>query len=135
MPDSQHRANGAPTQPTVTSKAAREQTPRLVYDIQHARLTAHGVLDFAFAEHLTEVLHAALAEHPPSLVLDLTNVWLLDASIVRALIAFQAHTTATDSAFQIIGADGVVRRVLEITGVLPAPADQLSRPTPPPLDR
>ena len=105
------------------SERQREQTGRLVYDIGCGRIVAHGVLDFGFTEHLTGVLAAALAEHPSYVVLDLGDVWLIDAGVVRVLIAFQARATAIGSDLRIVNAGGVVRRVLELTGVLPPLAD------------
>jgi anti-anti-sigma factor len=116
------RPSGSPNEP-AESHAGRDQTPRLVYAVNRGQIVAHGVLDFGFAEHLAEILNAALAEDPAHLVLDLDDVWILDASAARVLHAFQARTAAAGCQLCIVNANGVVRRVLELTGVLSPPAD------------
>jgi anti-anti-sigma factor len=119
MSERQTRLDGAPVEPAVSWQAPRNQTPRIVYAINCGRVVAQGVLDFGFAEQLTDILAAALAGRPPLVSLDLTDVWLIDAGTVRVLLAFQAQAAAAGCAFRITGAHGIVQRVLEITGVLP----------------
>jgi anti-anti-sigma factor len=85
------------------------------------------VLDFAFTEHLADILDAALADQPERIVLDLTGVWLLDAATVRLLLAYQARTAAAGCVLHLVGASGVVQRVLEITGVLPTASSEPAR--------
>jgi len=102
----------------------RGQAPSIDHDLQHGWVVAHGALDFAFAEHLGAVLDAALADHPPRISLDLSNVWLIDASVVRVLVAFHAKAAAEHCAFRVARAEGVVHRVLEITGVLAILTDE-----------
>jgi anti-anti-sigma factor len=129
MSERQPRLDGEPEEPPAASPAAREQTARLVYDIGCGRIVAHGVLDFGFTEQLTGVLAATLAEHPAHVVLDLGDVWLVDAAVVRVLIAFSARATAVGSELRIVNAGGVVRRVLEITGVLAVLAGSACNPS------
>src|SRR6185437_8993882 len=97
---------------------------------QSARMATIGeadkvMSDLAFAEHLTAVLDTALADHPPHLTLDVSDVWLIDASVIRVLIDFHERAAAINCGFRIAGANGLVRRVLEITGVLPMLTDEL----------
>jgi anti-sigma B factor antagonist len=94
-------------------------------NLRHGWVVAHGALDLAFAEHLTAVLDTALADHPPHLTLDVSDVWLIDASVIRVLIDFHERAAAINCGFRIAGANGLVRRVLEITGVLPMLTDEL----------
>jgi anti-sigma B factor antagonist len=121
---------GGPVESSTASPAARDQAPRVVYDAGRQRIIARGVLDFAFADHLAEILDAPLADHPERIVLDLTGVWLLDAATVRVLLDYQARTAAAGCALHLVGATGVVRRVLEITGVLPAATGEPTRGQP-----
>jgi anti-sigma B factor antagonist len=116
----QYDPGGGPVEPPTASPAARDQAPRVAYDAGRHRIVARGVLDFAFADHFAGILDGALADHPERLVLDLTGVWLLDAGTVRILLAYQSRAAAAGCVLNIVGATGVVRRVLEITGVLPA---------------
>ena len=121
MHERQPFPDGVPVEPSAERRPARDQTPRIVYNTQRDRLIAHGVLDFAFTEQLTKILAATLAEHSSQIVLDLSHVWLVDASVVRVLRAYQAQTKAAGCDLHIINAQGVVHRVLEIAGVLPTP--------------
>jgi len=120
MSEPQSDLGGGPVASSTASRAARDQTPHVVYNAGRNRIVAHGVLDFAFAEHLADLLDATLVDQPEHIMLDLTDVWLLDASTVRVLLAYQAQSAAAGCAVHIVGATGVVRRVLEITGVLSA---------------
>jgi anti-anti-sigma factor len=99
---------------------ARAQAPRIEHELRHGWVVARGALDLRFAEHLRAVLDAALADHPPPprISLDLSKVWLIDASVVRVLVVFHAKAAAEHCSFRVVGAEGMVRRVLEITGVL-----------------
>jgi anti-anti-sigma factor len=115
MPKRQFRPGGAP----ATSWAARDQAPRLEYDISGERIITHGVLDYAITDLLTEILDAALARRPPHITLDVADVRLLDAATVRALVAFHQRAETVGCAFCIAGADRLVRRVLDITDTLP----------------
>ena len=94
-------------------------------DLRRGWVVAHGALDLAFAEHLRAVLDTALADHPPNLTLDVSDVWLIDASVIRVLIEFHELAAAINCGFRIAGADGLVRRVLEITGLLPMLTDEV----------
>jgi anti-sigma B factor antagonist len=98
--------------------------PHVDDDLRHGRVVAHGALDLAFAGHLRAVLDTALAERPPHLTLDLADVWLIDASVIRVLIEFHERAAAAHCGFRIAGADGLVRRVLELTGLQPMLADE-----------
>lgn len=112
------RLDGGLEEPPAASRAAREQTARLVYDIGRGRVVAHGALDFGFADQLTGVLAAALDEQPAQVVLDLGDVWLVDAGVIRVLVAFGAQAAAAGCELRIVNASGIVRHVLELTGVL-----------------
>jgi anti-sigma B factor antagonist len=101
----------------------RPQPTRLDDTLRRGWVVAYGALDLAFADHLAAVLATALADRPPRLTLDLTNVWLIDASVVRVLLEVHAQAVEINCAFRVDGAAGVVRRVLEITGVLPMLTD------------
>jgi anti-anti-sigma factor len=78
----------------------------------------HGVLDFGVIEQLTAALEATLADLPPNITLDLTAVSLLDASALRVILTFNQRAAAAGCAFRVVGAAGLVHRVLEITDTL-----------------
>src|SRR5690348_14045512 len=120
MSEPQSDVGGGPVKSSTVSRAARDQTPHVVYNAGRSLIVAHGVLDFAFAEYLADILDATLVDQPQHITLDLTDVWLLDASTVRVLLAYQAQSAAAGCAVHIVGATGIVRQVLEITGVLSA---------------
>jgi len=81
-------------------------------------LVAHGALDFGFAADLRVALDAALADRPARIVLDVTDVWLLDATTLRLLLVFRRQAAGAGCVFRVVGASGMVRRVLEVTDTL-----------------
>jgi anti-anti-sigma factor len=93
-------------------------------DLRRGWVVAHGALDLAFADHLRAILDTALADRPPRLTLDLADVWLIDAGMIRLLVDFHERAAAINCRFRVAGAGGLVRRVLEITGLLPILTDE-----------
>jgi anti-anti-sigma factor len=81
-------------------------------------LVAHGALDFGFAAELRAALDAALADRPARIELDLADVWLLDATSLRVLLVFRRQAAAAGCVFRVVGAGGLVRRVLAVTDTL-----------------
>jgi anti-anti-sigma factor len=123
MPERQPGHDTVPVSPHNWADT-RAQAPTIDHDLQHGWVVAHGALDLAFAEHLRAVLDTALADRPPRICLDLSNVWLVDASVIRVLVAFHAKAAAEHCTFRVVKAEGVVHRVLEITGVLSILTDE-----------
>src|SRR5690349_11224656 len=92
----------------------RPRPTRIADTLRRGWVVAYGALDLAFAEHLNAVLDTALADRPPCITLDLENVWLIDASVVRVLMEFHDRAMAANCAFRVTGAAGIVRRVMEL---------------------
>ena len=83
------------------------------------RLTAHGELDSAGAGTLADRLTQALTRHRCDRVLiDLTDVPFIDAAGVRALLLGHRRACACQAELRLVGAHGLVRQVLQITGAL-----------------
>ncbi|MFI5497388.1 STAS domain-containing protein [Actinoplanes sp. NPDC051859] len=79
-----------------------------------------GELDLSSVDELT-ALFLFEAESPATRVIrvDLAGVHFLDSSAIGALITGYKAAQACDTAFTVGGAQGYVRRVLDIAGVLP----------------
>jgi anti-anti-sigma factor len=119
MLDRQRLPSPAHQPPPAQAWTAQDQAPRFEYDSSGARIIAHGVLDFASTDLLSDVLDAALARRLPYIALDVTNVRLLDAATVRTLVAFHRRAEGSGCVFRVTGATRLVQRVLDITGTLP----------------
>ncbi|MFI7430702.1 STAS domain-containing protein [Micromonospora sp. NPDC049836] len=84
-----------------------------------AVVTLFGELDMAAASQLGEVLQAAIAR-APRVQVDLARVSFIDSTVLSAFV--NAHGRATDSgvSLALVNPTGHVRRVLAMTGILPA---------------
>jgi anti-sigma B factor antagonist len=86
----------------------------------HSRLAVSGDVDMDTAPRLEDAVVAEVRDHAPArLVLDLSGVRFLDSSGVRALMFCLDHAAGRDCEFRVAELPHGVRRVLEITGVLP----------------
>jgi anti-sigma B factor antagonist len=88
-----------------------------------------GELDLSNAETFSDAIAGACAERPKSLVLDLTGLTFMDSSGLRILLDTWNEAELSGLRLTlVVPKDGLVRRVLEIsgcTGVLPI-VDQLA---------
>ncbi len=85
-----------------------------------SRLSVSGDVDMDTAPRLEDAVVAEVRDHAPArLVLDLSGVRFLGSSGVRALVVSLDHAAAHDCEFGVAELPQGVRRVLEITGVLP----------------
>ena len=84
-----------------------------------AVVTLFGELDIAAASPLGDVLQAAIAR-APRVQVDLARVSFIDSTVLSAFV--NAHGRATDSgvSLALVNPTGHVRRVLSMTGILPA---------------
>lgn len=84
-------------------------------------LAVTGEIDLATVDRLRDTAFTALAERRPAvLVLDLAEVSFLDLSGVSALLAIRARASATGTRVVLCHPQPIVRRVLELTDLLPA---------------
>jgi len=77
-------------------------------------VSLYGQLDLANADRVRDALTRAGGS---SVVVDLANLQFLDSSGIAALLAARRRITQAGHGFELRGARGIVRRVLEVTGL------------------
>lgn len=77
-------------------------------------ITLHGDLDMANAARVRDLLVGVAGS---TVVVDLANLEFLDSSGIAALLGARTRILASGNEFQLRGARGIVRRVLEMTGL------------------
>jgi anti-anti-sigma factor len=83
------------------------------------RVTVAGTVDFAVGDQLFDALVAIMAaDDVRDVEVDVAGVELLDASAVGVLLAARNRAGTVGVGFRVLGATGLPRQVLEITGVL-----------------
>jgi anti-anti-sigma regulatory factor len=85
--------------------------PSIEHGAQPGWIVVSGCLDWASKDALLEHLNAQQDLH-----IDLHSVRLIDASIVALLLARQRAARAAGGDLRVVGANGLPRRVLDITG-------------------
>ena len=81
-------------------------------------VSARGVVDLASAKQLEDGIVAAVAEDGGRIVvIDLSGVTLLDSMGIAALLKGRRWAVERGRDFRLTGATGLVREVLDITGV------------------
>jgi anti-sigma B factor antagonist len=94
----------------VTSDFAFE-----VVDVDDVHVVSlHGQLDLANADRVRDAIIGAAGS---TVVVDLSDLQFLDSSGIAALLSARSQITQSGRAFELRGAHGVVRRVLEVTGL------------------
>lgn len=91
----------------------------VVFELHDIVLQLSGELDVAQTEHFGACVHAALAEHPRRLIIDLSG---LDFGGVAALRAFvsASHEAAGAGAVTVLAfASPILRHMIEVSGVVP----------------
>jgi anti-sigma B factor antagonist len=81
-------------------------------------LAARGVVDLASAKELEDGLAAVVADDRATVVVvDLAGVTLLDSMGIAALLKGRRLADERGRTYRLTGASGIVRQVLDITGV------------------
>ena len=81
-------------------------------------LAARGVIDLATAKQLEGSIAAAIADDAArSVVVDLTEVTFLDSVGISALLKGRRWADEHGRRYRVTGAAGLVRDVLDLTGV------------------
>jgi anti-sigma B factor antagonist len=81
-----------------------------------ARVSLHGEIDLANVAELDACVNEALASAGvDDIVIDLTACTYLDSSGLRALFRSYQNARRDDCDLGIVGATGIVRRVIELT--------------------
>ena len=95
--------------------------PKLAFETARtaaeSRLVVAGELDMATGPSLEETALALLAERPALLVLDLRGVTFCDSSGIACLIRVRRAAAESGGRLELRSVQGLVRRVLELTGV------------------
>jgi anti-sigma B factor antagonist/stage II sporulation protein AA (anti-sigma F factor antagonist) len=94
------------------------------------RVILTGEIDMSNVDTLAEALAAAPAT-AHSLVVDLADVTFLDSTGIAALLSAHRRAGASGRTLTVVNAQGMVRRVLDITGVYPALTGKDMRPARP----
>ena len=79
---------------------------------------AHGEIDVATAPALMHELAVALRAQQCRVIVDLTQVTFMDASGLDALAIARRRADVRDGEVRLVGACGIVRKVLRITGLM-----------------
>jgi len=79
-------------------------------------VTATGDLDWTVRPALHRALTDAIGGRPQCVYLDAHKVRLMDASTVQVLLECRRVAESVSVDLRVVGAAGVVRRVLELTG-------------------
>ncbi|MEV4705093.1 STAS domain-containing protein [Actinoplanes sp. NPDC049316] len=87
-------------------------------DAETLRLELNGALDLVTADIVAERVEQALAEKPAELILDLRNVKFCDSAGIHIMLRARNTAHRQGSSFRIDNVHGIIRRSLEITGVL-----------------
>ncbi len=96
----------------------------------------HGELDMSGREALVEVLVDELA-HPDTVAVraDLGGVDFMDSSGMQALLNAYHAAEGMNRRFVVVGAQGIVRKALEVSGLLSFLADGTPPASPAAADR
>ena len=78
---------------------------------------AHGEIDVATAPALMHELAGAVRAQQCRVIVDLTQVTFMDASGLNALAIATRRADVRDGEVRLVGACGIVRKVLHITGL------------------
>jgi anti-anti-sigma factor len=93
-------------------------TVQVVYDGPVTRLVADGEIDASSANTFDAAANQALAERPPSIEVDLSEVGFIDSSGLRAIITLSNRAREQGIEVSVSGLSAAARRVLEITGLI-----------------
>ncbi|HLW44605.1 MAG TPA: STAS domain-containing protein [Acidimicrobiales bacterium] len=77
-------------------------------------VSLHGQLDLANADRVRGALIAVAGS---TVVVDLSGLQFLDSSGVAALLGARSQILDSGNGFELRGAQGIVRRVLDVTGL------------------
>lgn len=83
------------------------------------RLVAIGEIDLNSADRFTNGLQKGLDMQPFTLTVDLAGVTFMDSTGVNALVRFRNRAAEGGLTLTVVNCQPLVRRVLELTGLLP----------------
>ena len=100
-------------------------------DVRHGErgqvtVAVSGEVDLAVHDQLADTLKAIASGGAKRVLVDLSKTSFLDSGGIRALITGLHAAHAHQAEYTVTGAAGIVRQVLEVTGVLAALTGQPS---------
>jgi anti-sigma B factor antagonist len=117
-----HADDPTSTDPTADQQERASVTVRHVADA--VVVTVAGEIDMTTAPTFEHAVRQSLAEHPATLIIDLTGAQFFSSAGIAVLVL--AHRQSAPTTLRVVAADRVVLRPLELTGL----ADDLAiRPT------
>jgi len=105
-------------QPAGSATMDSSLTVSIVYEGSITRLVAVGEIDASSANTFEAAATQSLAERPPAIEIDLTDVSFIDSSGLRAIIALSNRAREHAIDISVSGLSAAARRVLEITGLI-----------------
>ena len=82
------------------------------------RLAVRGELDISTADQLTDEVALVLDTAPRRLILDAAGLTFCDSTGLDALLTARQQAGLHEVAFRVTGPQGIVRRSMEVTGLL-----------------
>lgn len=99
-----------------TAGDSRERASVAVRHVSNAViLTVAGEIDMTTAPALERAVRQSLAQHPATLVIDLSGAQFFSSAGIAVLVL--AHRQSNATALRVVAADRVVLRPLELTGL------------------
>lgn len=86
-------------------------------DADQATLTVGGEIDISTAEALEQAIAAIMEGDAGTVIVDLSGVRFMDSAGINALLKGRRWADDHDQQFRVTGAAGIVRQVLDLTGV------------------
>lgn len=87
-------------------------------DAETYAVAPHGELDIATAPQLEASLQAAIGSGRRVVVLDLGDVWFVDAGTLRLMLRAHRRLEERRARLVIVSSDPLVARLFEITGLV-----------------
>jgi anti-anti-sigma factor len=100
-------------------------------DADVTTVVLHGEADLAVRARFQELVEQGLATTSPLIVVDLSRLRYLESACLRSLLHAHEASAQKGRRFVVRGADGIVLRVLEVSGVAEILVDE-TPPEPPP---
>jgi anti-anti-sigma factor len=86
---------------------------------RQVRLVAVGEIDLNSVDRFTNGLQTGLEMQPLTLTVDLAGVTFMDSTGVNALVQYRNRADEAGLTLTVVNCQPLVRRVLDMTGVLP----------------
>jgi anti-sigma B factor antagonist len=86
-------------------------------DGEQVNLAVGGEIDISTADALERAIADAINGGSGTVIVDLSDVTFMDSAGINALLKGRRWADAKDQQFRVTGATGIVRQILDVTGV------------------